>query len=123
MLRTIGSSQGEQLGNGQYTKIGNIVHLAFAFDNKNATGLQDNNYIQVSNLPFATSGRVCISSSPMTYNVAGYDNNQVYFITDGNTTLIGFRTVWNSTWQYWASGHFRGSQIYVRACITYQTAA
>ena len=121
-LRTIGSSQGEQTGSGQYTKIGNIVHLAFAFDNKNATGLQDNNYIYVTNLPFACNGQTCRSTSPQTYNVNGYTDNQVYFLTDiGATALIGFRTVWNGTWQYWASGHFRGSQIYVRANITYYT--
>ena len=41
----------------------------------------------------------------------------------GNSALIGFRTVWNATWQYWASGHFRGSQIYVRVNITYKTNA
>ena len=121
-LRTVGSSQGEQTGSGQYTKIGNIVRLTFAFDNKNATGLQDNNYIMVSNLPFACNGLNCMSSSPMTYNVNGYADNQVYFLTSiGATALIGFRTVWNSTWQYWESGYFRGSQIYVRASITYYT--
>ena len=120
-LRTIGSSQGEQLGTGRYTKTGNMVHLDVQFDNKNATGLQDNNYIYITNLPYVCNSRAT-STSPQTYNVNGHSSNQVYFMTDvGATALIGFRTVWNSTWQYWASGHFRGGQIYVRVNITYQT--
>ena len=120
-LRTIGSSQGEQLGAGRYTKIGNMVYLDVQFDNKNATGLQDNNYIYISNLPYVTNSR-SQSSSPQTYNVNGYSDEQVYFMTDpGNAALIGFRTRWNTTWTYWESGYFRGSQIYVRVNIWYKT--
>ena len=121
-LRTIGSSQGEQLGNGRYTKIGDTVHLSISFDNKNATGLQDNNYIYITNLPFTCNLRVCTSSSPMTYNVDGYNDDQVYFMTDtSNSALTGFRTRWNTAWSYWESGYFRGSTIYVRCNITYFT--
>jgi len=120
-LRTIGSSQGEQLGAGRYTKIGNMVYLDVQFDNKNATGLQDNNYIYITNLPYTTNSR-SQSASPQTYNVNGYSDEQVYFMTDpGNAALIGFRTRWNTTWTYWESGHFRGSQIYVRVNIWYKT--
>ena len=121
-LRTIGSSQGELSGNGRYTKIGDTVHLSVSFENKDGTGLQDNNYIYITNLPFTCNLRVCMSSSPMTYKVNGYSDNQVYFMTDtNNSALIGFRTVWNSTWQYWESGYFRGGQIYVRCNIVYFT--
>ena len=121
-LRTIGSSQGEQLGSGSYTKVGNVVHLEFSFDNKNATGLQDNNYIYVTNLPFVCNSQRTRSTSPQTYNVNGDASSQVYFMTESNASaLIGFRTRWNTTWTYWESGNFRGSQIYVRADITYYT--
>ena len=121
-LRTIGSSQGEQTGVGGYTKIGNVVHVYFQFDNKNATGLQDNNYIYVTNLPFTCNSQRTRSTSPQTYNVNGDASSQVYFMTDPNTSsLIGFRTRWNTTWTYWESGNFRGGNIYVRADIRYFT--
>ena len=98
-----------------------MVYLDVQFDNKNATGLQDNNYIYISNLPYVTNSR-SQSSSPQTYNVNGYSDEQVYFMTDpGNAALIGFRTRWNTTWTYWESGYFRGSQIYVRVNIWYKT--
>ena len=120
-IRTTGSSSGNKTGTGLYTKVGNIVFCSFAIDNVDGTGLQSNSTIRISQLPFAANSTDCFSTSPMTYNVDGNTDNQLYFKTNADTSIVGFRTVWGGSWQTWSSNDFRQSQIYVRASITYFT--
>jgi len=121
-IRTIGSSQGEKIGTGRYTKIGNKVTIQVQFDDKNCSGLQDGNYIQVTNLPFTANSYPCTSTVPQAYNIAWNGDRVQSFVTANNTTTLeGYESRSGGSWQYWASGNFRSSQIYLRFNLTYFT--
>ena len=120
-LRTSGASTGEQIGSGHYVKIGSKVMLTTHFENKNASNLQSNNYIQVTNLPFTPNGATCISTSPFSYRVSWTSGKIPVFKTQGSGALQGFESGSGATWQYWSSNDFRNSQIYLHFNITYFT--
>jgi len=121
-LRTIGSSQGEVVGAGTYTKIGNTVTINVQFDNKDPSGIQDGNYIQVSNLPFTANSIPCTSTVPQMYNVSWTGDRVQSFVTAANTsTLEGYESRSGGSWFSWQSGTFRSSGVYLRFNLTYFT--
>ena len=101
---------------GQYTKIGNAVHVAFNFENANTSGASGNMW--VTGLPFVHSGPYCII--PCQMSVAGtFGSTSPFGLISGDICYFYYHVNQSSTA---AVFHNAGTGRYIRVSGTYKVA-
>ena len=110
-------------GAGQYTKIGNLVHVDFGFVNVTTSGAAGD--LRITGLPFTVSNattRGSFAGNIRFYNhdLAGNTYYQLTPVADGNTTYIVIsQTRDNGTWSVVQIDN--DSALYIEGGITYTT--
>ena len=110
-------------GAGQYTKIGNLVHVDFGFVNVTTSGAAGD--LRITGLPFTVSNattRGSFAGNVRFYNhdLAGNTYYQLTPVADGNTTyIIISQTRDNGTWSVVQIDNDSG--LYIEGGITYTT--
>jgi hypothetical protein len=112
-------------GDGQYTKIGNLVHVDFGFVNVTTSGAAGD--LRITGLPFTVSNattRGSFAGNVRFYNhdLAGNTYYQLTPVADGNTTYIVIsQTRDDGTWSLVQIENSAG--LYIEGGITYTTTA
>ena len=104
-----------------YTRIGNICHLRFAYDNRTISGTNSGRII-IEGIPFAGVGVYAFSSCYLNYGVTKFSQeNVVGFIVGGETRIQLVYQPANSNWGNATFGAI-GSGSYGGLLITYYVA-